>query len=449
MTAGTGRPDRFSYVGYEIDPAAGRVVCHYSLGAHRFRERFTFGRDGDWRIPAVDAAARLLFVLAGVSYYKTGAPPVLDLGDLALTAAERRRLRHYYVNGLGEFAYRNGIDLSALRLEGPELSEREPAGFEPRGDRPLIPFGGGIDSIVTVDAVARRHPGAALLVVNRPGDRFPAIERPAALTGLPVVRVEREIDPQVLRSAELGFLNGHVPVTAIISAVAVVAAVVGGRGAVVMSNERSASAATLSFGDRCVNHQWSKGMEFERGLRSTLAEAIGSLEYFSLLRPYSELWVARRFAGLVDYLPVFRSCNRAFTIDPQRRLDRWCGVCDKCCFVDLVLAPFVPAEALRAVFDGREPLGEPALAGRFRTLLGIGEGTRPFECVGDVDECRDALLRAQHRPDRQDDRLLRQLAAELGRTAAGDGPAAGKADLLRPSGEHWVPDGYAPEDLLV
>ena len=55
----------------------------------------------------------------------------------------------------------------------------------------------------------RRQADVALFVVSRPADRFDAIEQPAAVTGLPVVRAEREIDPQLLRSAELGFLNGR------------------------------------------------------------------------------------------------------------------------------------------------------------------------------------------------------------------------------------------------
>ena len=91
--------------------------------------------------------------------------------------------------------------------------------------------------------MVRQHADVALFVVSRPGDRFDAIERPAAVTGLPVVRADREIDPQLLRSRELGFLNGHVPVTGIISAIAVMAAALDGRDAVVMSNEWSASVA--------------------------------------------------------------------------------------------------------------------------------------------------------------------------------------------------------------
>jgi len=91
-----------------------------------------------------------------------------------------------------------------------------------------VPFGGGIDSIVTTEEVRRHHPGTAVFVVSRRGDHFDAIERPLAVTGLPVVRAERALDPQVLDRGA-GFLNGHVPVTGILSAIAVTAAVATGR----------------------------------------------------------------------------------------------------------------------------------------------------------------------------------------------------------------------------
>ena len=96
------------------------------------------------------AAVRILYLLAGVSYYKTSAAPVIDLGHLPTTATERDFLRSFYVNGLGEFAYRNGLDLRGLRIEGPDAAPVPPVAFEPAPGRPLIPFGGGIDSIVTV-----------------------------------------------------------------------------------------------------------------------------------------------------------------------------------------------------------------------------------------------------------------------------------------------------------
>lgn len=192
--------DQFRYDGFAIDAAASAVVCRYSTSTHGFVERFTFPSGGDWEDPAVRAAVRILYLLGGVSYYKTSAPPSIDLGDLVSTEFERAFLRRYYVHGLGEFAFRNGLDLGQLRVSGPDGVPARPPGYDPVPGRPLIPFGGGIDSIVSVESIVADHPDAALCVVAPPGDRFAAIEGAAAVTGLPVTRISREIDPLVRRS---------------------------------------------------------------------------------------------------------------------------------------------------------------------------------------------------------------------------------------------------------
>lgn len=441
------QPYRFRYDGYAIDKAASVVDFRYATRDHTFTERFAFEKGGDWDDPAVLAAVRILYLLAGVSYYKTSAADVIDLGALATTSAERDFLRSFYVNGLGEFAYRNGIDLRSLRIEGPDAdaSATATATYEPEPGRPLIPFGGGIDSIVTVESLRREHPAAALCVVSPPGSRFAAIEDAAAVTELPVTRIERTLDPLVRRSAELGLLNGHVPVTAIITAAVLVAAVLERRDAVVLSNEWSASVPTLVSDGTPVNHQWSKGAEFESALGELVRSTLGpDVEVFSYLRPRSELWVAAQFAGLAGYHPVFRSCNRAFHQNAADRLDQWCGRCDKCCFVDLVLAPFMARVDLETVFDGREPLQEEANEERFRTLLALGDGAKPFECVGDTDECRSALALVARRDDRADSDLIARLRAEVGDAAVTD-----TASILEPHGFHRIPDRYAPPDLLV
>jgi len=444
MTDDHGRGRRFRYDGFTIDPAQGEIRCDYSLDDRHFVERFVLPSSQQaWSQPAAHAAARWVFLLAGVSYYKTMAPPVVDLGSTALTQLEQDFLRTFYLDGLGEFAFRNGLDLSNLAFEGPVVEAAPPAAYAPptRG-RPLVPFGGGIDSVVVVEHTKARFDDVALFVASRLGDTFAAIEEPARVTGLPVLRAGREIDEQVLRSAQHGFLNGHVPVTGILSALAVTAAVLDGRDSVVMSNEWSASSGTVEVDGREVNHQYSKSLSFEQDFRAVLAASIDGIDYFSALRPYSEIWVAERFAKLTDYHLAFRSCNRAFTIDPATRLDHWCGRCDKCVFIDLVLSPFVAAERLRAVFDGKEPLADPTLADRFRGLLGDDLVTKPFECVGEVTECRAAVLIAADRPDRQDTPLLQELAREVT-----DRPDLGS--FLSPMGPHFVPAAHAADDLLV
>ena len=436
----------FRYGNWTADEQLGILTCGYSLDGREFTERVTLAPGPRWHTDAARGAARLVFLLAGVSYYKTAAPPVIDLGPTALTEAELAFLREFYLQGLGEFAYRNTLDLTPLRIEArranaqapgrPEPTPQQPQQPQQQQQRALIPFGGGIDSIVVVERV-RRLADAALFVVSRPADRFAAIEEPAAVTGLPVVRAEREIDLQLLRSAELGFLNGHVPVTGILSAIAVLAAALQDRDAVVMSNEWSASIPTLQYQGRPVNHQYSKSAHFEAAFRAVNA---GGPEYFSWLRDRTELWVGREFAGLQAYHGSFRSCNKAFYTDPARRLDHWCGRCDKCCFIDLILAPFLPATTLKRIFiQTGEPLDDPELAPKFRALLGAG--AKPFECVGEVNECRAAVLLAARRDDRAESRLLQELAAEV----AGwpDAPSdADAAAMLQPVGDNFIPAGY-------
>jgi hypothetical protein len=439
----------FRYEGFLADAEQGLLTCRYSLDGREFAERITLAPGPRWGTPAARAAARLVFLLAGVSYYKTAAPPVIDLGTTALTDAERAFLRDYYLQGLGEYAYKNALDLSDLAVLAPAAPVTSPAQLASGTTlaRALVPFGGGIDSIVTVEGVRKIAADVALFVVSRPGDRFSAIEGPAAVSGLPVIRAGREIDPQLLRSAELGFRNGHVPVTGIISAIAVLAAVLDDRGVVVMSNEWSASVPTLEYRGEPVNHQYSKSAAFEAAFRDTLAaDPAGLPGYFSALRDRTELWVGEKFAALTEYHATFRSCNKAFIIDPARRLGHWCGVCDKCAFIDLILAPFMSPAQLRAVFaadgGGGEPLDNPDLGPKFRALL--GSGTKPFECVGEVNECRAAVVRAARRPDRADNALLAELAGEI--NGRPDAPAQAEVEAMRrPVGASFVPAALAAE----
>jgi UDP-N-acetyl-alpha-D-muramoyl-L-alanyl-L-glutamate epimerase len=441
------RKGRFSYPGYEFNPDSGVLTLRYDNDDEVFEEQYFFGPARRWN-DAAAAAARLLYLMAGVSYFKTTAPPILDLGETETSPRERAFLLEFYQRGLGEFAVRNGVDLDGLTLIGPE---RAATGVAPQAlahpPRPLIPFGGGIDSIVTVESLKGRFNGAALFVLDRRGSRFEAIERSAALTQLPVVRVERQLDPKLTGAPAGRYLNGHVPITGILSAAAVLTAILHGYDAVVMSNEASASAGNLTVDGALVNHQYSKSLDFEVAFREVLDENVGdSPSYFSFLRARSELWVAQRFSALEQYHQVFRSCNRAFHLDPERRAASWCGVCDKCCFIDLVLAPFLGRTQLEAIFDGAEPLANPALSEQFRTLLDMTAATKPFECVGDPDECRSALVLAAARADREDSGLIAELLAEL---APDEAAESALARHLSAQGPHFVADAYAPDDQLV
>ena len=121
-----------------------------------------------------------------------------------------------------------------------------------------------------------------------------------------------------------------------------------------------------------MNHQWSKSLRVRRAA-ARRGRTSGSTRPELLqrpARPRSELWVARGVRSAAAYFDTFMSCNRAFRQDPATRATTWCGECDKCLFIDLVLAPFVDRARLEALFGGREPIGDPARIHDLEVLVG-------------------------------------------------------------------------------
>ncbi|MDE3064694.1 MAG: hypothetical protein KGJ36_03385 [Acidobacteriota bacterium] len=413
----------FRYAGLEVEGT--RLAAHYELDGRLFREVVTFeGVEalGD----AAAAVATLWYLVAGLSYYKVGAAREVDLAATPVGPGSRALLAAALRDGLGEFALRNGLALDDVEITGGAGPHLAYARLD--RSRVLTPFGGGIDSVVSVESLSPTL-DQALFVVSPSAGRFEALEATAARSGRPVVRATRSLDADL---ASAGGFTGHVPVTAMVTLLAATAAVGAGRGGVVMSNEHSSSVANLVREGREVNHQWSKSLAAERLIGSAVAEAIGAeLTVASLLRDRSELWVARAFAQLEGYHDVFRSCNRAFAQDPARRSATWCLECDKCLFVALVLAPFLERGRLAAMLGG-EPLADPRRAEQLRTLVGLGEQHKPFECVGDPDESAVALALVAADPAWGD-------VAHLAAIARDARPVRTLADLLDPQGPTRVP----------
>jgi thymidylate synthase ThyX len=142
-------------------------------------------------------------------------------------------------------------------------------------------------------------------------------------------------------------------------------------------------------------------------------------------------YIAQEMAKQERYLSVFRSCNRAFAQEESRRAQNWCGECDKCLFINLVLAPFVPRSKLKGIF-GSEPLANPALINQLEVLVGLGSEHKPFECVGDPDESAVALLKVTDDIEWADVEHLSELADRLG-------PLQSFESLLTAQGENRVP----------
>ncbi len=403
--ATTPRADLFRYVGLEIDGLTLRAT--YELDGRSFVEMVTFDGVDTLEGPGVRAVAELWFLVAGLSYYKAGAARRVDVGRTPLGAAGTKLLVAALHEGLGEFAFRNQLPLDDVEIFGGTEVVASKLTLDP--ERVLVPFGGGIDSVVTT-AMLADHLDQTLFVVSPSSGRFTPLEATAAVTGLKIVRATRSLDAQLL--GDEPFFHGHVPVTAMVTLLAAVAAVASERGGVVMSNEHSASAPNLRWNDLEINHQWSKSLGAEVLIAEALSERIGDqLTVASFLRDRSEIWVAQVFSDLPQFHHVFRSCNRAFAQARDRRLDTWCGECDKCLFINLMLAPFLSREALVDIFH-HEPLSDDRRSDQLRVLVGVGTVYKPFECVGDPDESAAALERVSELDEWRDESRLAALSRE-------------------------------------
>ncbi|MFX1724071.1 UDP-N-acetyl-alpha-D-muramoyl-L-alanyl-L-glutamate epimerase [Stenotrophomonas sp. AS1] len=365
-----------------------------------------FVLEGD-RAEAVQRALRLLHLIAGVSYYKAGVPEQVRIDSYTIDAATAALVETVYLNGLGEFAYRNGLNLRGrfrLPVDGeafaaPALGLREHA---------LVAIGGGKDSLVSIEAL--RNLGIEETVTWIGGSQL--IRACAERTGLPILNIGRTLAPELFELNRQGAWNGHIPVTAVNSAIMVLAALLQGVDQVVFSNERSASYGSQIPGTGEVNHQWSKGWAFEQAFGEHLEQHVAAdLHYYSLLRPLSELAVARQFAKSDFYDAHFSSCNRNFHILGERPVNRWCGVCPKCHFVFLALAPFMPKMRLVGIF-GRNLLDDIEQAPGFDALLEF-QDHKPFECVGEGRESRAAMATLAARPEWNEDALVKRFVHEI------------------------------------
>ena len=407
----------FRFVRCGFDPATGvaRLVYAYDDGPELVETITVPGAPFDLtgaRAQAAEAALRLLHLIAGVSYYKAAVPEGIRIDSYAIDADTAALLELIYLNGLGEFAYRNGLDLHG-RLRFPQSGSTAPAPALGLREHALVAIGGGKDSLVSIEAL--RTLGIEQTVTWIGGSQL--IQACAARTGLPTLNIGRQLAPELFDYNRQGAWNGHIPVTVVNSAIMVFAAVLLGVDQVVFSNERSASYGSIIIADDGtvtgeVNHQWSKGWECEQAFGDHVQSHVAAdLRYYSLLRPLSELAVARQFAKSDRYDAHFSSCNRNFHLLGERPTNRWCGVCPKCHFVFLALAPFMPKPRLVAIF-GRNLLDDPAQTGGFDALLEY-QDHKPFECVGEGRESRAAMNALASRPEWREDALVERFAQDI------------------------------------
>lgn len=382
----------FLYKGFSCEVTEGfyQVTFSYEIpGLSEFETVWKFPDAGK----AVDRAIlhRLLFELGmaeAISYWKVTCAPVLRVQCGSLTEWQNRWWRKLFYNGLGEFMYVNGIEVSEEELltivcetgaGGADGLAGETTGAPGRltdissYSGCLVPVGGGKDSVVSMEVL--RDKDVTIYRINK--DATVANVLAAADREYKTCFVNRRLDPRILEMNKRGFLNGHIPFSAVVAFSTFISAYLQGIRYIALSNESSANESTVvgSF----VNHQYSKSYEFERDFMEYIGSFLDTeIRYFSLLRPLSELQIAWLFSRYTKYHKAFRSCNAG------SKQGIWCCHCPKCLFVYIILSSFLSEEEKVEIF-GENLLDNPQNEKYFRELTGLDEN-KPFECVGTRSE---------------------------------------------------------------
>jgi len=322
-----------------------------------------------------------------LSYWKAVCSQRIVIHNYLFDNAQQNWWKKLYYKGLGEFFYQNEIDCTyedfvqfSFAEEAKPYSNLHFKKIK-ASQKAIVPIGGGKDSVVTLEEL-RTEKEVVPFIIN-PRNATLDCARVADFSTLhDIVILEREIDPYLLTCNKQGFLNGHTPFSAMLAFYTLLVSYGTKIRSIALSNEASANEPTVPGTE--VNHQYSKSLEFEEDFRDYILNSMNDCScYYSYLRSFSELQIAEKFSQYPQYFPVFRSCNAG------SKGDKWCCNCPKCLFTYIILAPFIDKNTRLQIF-GEDLLNKPEMETFFNQLIGK-ETTKPFECVGTVEEVASAL----------------------------------------------------------
>lgn len=380
----------FVYEGFSTnrDNDSLNIEYHFNLSdKYFFKPKIKISLDNATNIDKMSDALRdnILFHIGMVellSYWKATCSPLIIIKKYRMRKVQLSWWRKLYYHGLGEFFYLNKIQADWKDFVNFEVSGKtklKKCSIE-LSDINLLPVGGGKDSAVSFNILNRANEKSVVFFLNPqhiPTDVVNITENKP-----PIVKAYRTICPQLLELNEKGFLNGHTPFSSLLAFLSLLISGLSGCRHIVLSNESSADESTVSGTN--INHQYSKTVEFEYDFRDYTSKYISEgFNYFSFLRPLNELQIAHLFSRSTFYHKYFRSCN----VGSKKGV--WCCRCPKCLFTFIVLSPFLDEEQLINIF-GVNVLNDFTLTDIFKQLIGQAE-TKPFECIGTIDEVNVAL----------------------------------------------------------
>jgi hypothetical protein len=385
---------KFVFGEYEFDQASFEAKFSYSFEDYSFTERVQFTKpSSDYNRDALTRALDLAHLLIGVSYYKAFPTREVAFKTGGIDQWQADFLDKVYQEGLGQYAYENNLKRSDLAHFAPTADGPEAVSYSGKGILSLQ--SGGKDSLLVASLLQKRGRDFSPFYISN------GVSHPAVLDTLgEVVVAKRLLDHAALQKAAANSgLNGHVPVTYIVQAIALIQAILLGKDTVLTAIGHEGEEPRTYIDDLPINHQWSKTWPAEQAFAEYVHRYISpDITIGSPLRQYSELKIAELFVQNAwgKYGDSFSSCNMAnYSQGTDNTTLRWCGNCPKCANSYLLFAPFVEAKKLQEIFGGDDLFIKPGLTETFKGLLGIDNIPKPFECVGEVDELRYAYQKAQ------------------------------------------------------
>ena len=319
----------FEYQYYEIKEDGENIIVKFGfeiIGLSKFEPEILISKkDFKWQNVKSEKAKKIVFYLGmveAISYFKATCSPNFYIKCGFLNEEQKKWFSKLYYLGLGEFRYRNNINIkqedfvkfisneefceeNSERSNSKNIDKNEET--KENFDGIIIPIGGGKDSNVTLDLLKDYKDKTLTFCI---GSKKVSLEcaKQAGFEREKVIEVNRKIDKNLLELNAQGFFNGHTPFSAIVAFITYLAAYLLGKKYIALSNEDSANQNNVN--GKNINHQYSKTYEFETDFRNFTKKYIDTeVEYFSMLRPITELQIAMLFSKLKQFHSIFKSCN--------------------------------------------------------------------------------------------------------------------------------------------
>ena len=366
---------KFIYNDYKITEEEDKIVIEYHFEIENLtkfnprieilKKNFKFNKINSNEVKNI---VFNLGMVEAISYFKSTCSPQFFIKCGKLDAFQESWFKKLYYLGLGEFRFINNIKIEQNKLVefisiGEEIEVKQ---NDDKFSGCVIPVGGGKDSNVTMDLLKNYKNDSLVFMI---GGKKVSKEcaKVAGYTDEQIIEVKRIIDKNLLNLNKQGFFNGHTPFSAIVAFISYLCSYMLGKKYIALSNEDSANETNVD-GEN-INHQYSKTIEFENDFREYARKYLkADIEYFSMLRPISELQIAMLFSRIENFHTIFKSCNVGSKSEPWV----WCCDCPKCLFVYTILSPFLYKEKLINIF-GEDLFEKENLLKTFVELCGYGE----------------------------------------------------------------------------